>query len=121
MADEASRIRVYIDEDIWDGLSAALRARGYDSLTVREAGRIAKSDREQLEFAASEQRAILIYNFNDYSNLAQEYFYAGREHRGIVMSVHLKQGELLRRVLAFLEAHSPEDVKNTVRFLETTL
>jgi len=32
-------IRLLIDEDVWDGLAAALREAGYDAVSVAEIGR----------------------------------------------------------------------------------
>jgi predicted nuclease of predicted toxin-antitoxin system len=45
--------KIFIDEDVHDGLGDALRREGFDAITAREAGRKQFSDAEQLEFAIS--------------------------------------------------------------------
>jgi len=111
-------IRLYIDEDVWGGLAAALRERNYDAVSVHEAGRTGLPDEEQLAFAIREERAILTYNKRDFIPLAREYFYTGQTHWGIVVSRQLAPGELLRRVLNLLKTSSADDIRNLVIFLE---
>jgi hypothetical protein len=96
---EAESIRLYIDEDVWGGLAKALREHGYEALDVHEAKREALSDEEQLTFAVLEKRAVLSPNKKHFIPLAIEWWHAGQPHYGIVVSVHLEPGELLRRVL----------------------
>lgn len=115
---EHARIRLYVDEDVWGGLASALRARGYEAISVREAGRQEASDEEQLAFAASEGRAILIYNKRHFAPLAAEWWAARRAHAGIIMSIHLDPGELLRRILKLLERETAESIANQVVPLE---
>jgi hypothetical protein len=40
-------IRLYLDEDVNLIIADLLKARGFDSLTVRDAGRLSASDEEQ--------------------------------------------------------------------------
>jgi hypothetical protein len=115
---EARPIRLYIDEDVWGGLAAALRERGYDAANVHEAERDGLSDEEQLAFAASAGRAILIYNKRHFVHLAVEWWAAERPHHGIIMSVHLAPGELLRRVLNLLERETAASIADQVIALE---
>jgi len=72
--------KLFLDEDVHDGLGAALRREGFDALTAREAGRKQCSDREQLEFAISQERALLSFNLVHYEALAEEYFLSGKDH-----------------------------------------
>ncbi|MDP2151610.1 MAG: DUF5615 family PIN-like protein [Parvibaculum sp.] len=51
-------IKLYLDEDVHKKIATALRLKGYDVLSAHEAGNNGISDRKQLEFAVSEQRAI---------------------------------------------------------------
>lgn len=109
-----SQVKLYIDEDVWGGLAAALRERGYDAVDVHEMEREGHSDDEQLAYAATEGRAILVYNKRDYVPLARDYFYSERPHWGIILSRQLGPGELLRRVLRLVEATSAEEIKDLV-------
>ena len=112
------KVKLYIDEDVWGGLAAALRDRGYDALNAHEASREGLSDEEQLACAVSQGRAMLAYNKQDFVPLAKGYFYAGQPHFGIIISCQLESGELLRRVLNLLSSVSAEEIKDLVIPLE---
>ena len=43
-------MRLYLDEDVYQGVALGLRRRGFDVLTTVEAGRRGASDQEQLHF-----------------------------------------------------------------------
>ena len=47
-------IKLYLYEDVPEAVAIALRLRGYDVLTVREAKRKGLSDLDQLKFASVE-------------------------------------------------------------------
>jgi predicted nuclease of predicted toxin-antitoxin system len=111
-------IRLYLDENIWRGLTEALRQHGYDALHVRDANRAGLADELQLAYAAEQGRAVLTYNIRHFIPVAELWYEAGRDHAGIVLSEELEQGELLRRVLNLLAAVSAEEMANTVRFLQ---
>jgi len=55
-------IKLYLDEDVPEAVAMGLELRGYDVLTVREAGRKGQSDIQQLRFSAAEGRAIITFN-----------------------------------------------------------
>ena len=69
-----SRIRLYIDEDAMDtDLVNALRLRGVDTLTVRDAGMIRQPDEAQLRFASQQGRAL----YSSMWRTSVEYMQAG--------------------------------------------
>jgi uncharacterized protein with PIN domain len=55
-------IRLYLDEMIPVGLAVVLRQYGYDVLAAKEANMFGKNDKEQLDFALSNRRAIITFN-----------------------------------------------------------
>jgi len=114
---EDEPIRLLIDEDVWLGLAAALRERGFDVIHVYEIARGSLNDREQIAFAVQQQRAILTHNKRHYIPFVAEYYWAGKMHHGILVVDQLPRGELLRRVEAFLRQHQAMQVKNQVWFL----
>jgi len=114
---EDKPIRLFIDEDVWLGLAATLRERGFDAIHVYEVGRGGLNDREQMAFAIQQRRAILSHNKRHYIPLVAEYYWAGRVHYGILLIDQLPRGELLRRVEAFLQHHQADEVKNQLWFL----
>jgi hypothetical protein len=114
---EDGPIRLFIDEDMWLGLAAALRERGFDAIHVYEVARGSLKDREQMAFAIQQRRAILTHNKRHYIPFAADYYRADKVHYGILVIDQLRRGELLRRVEAFLRQHHANQVKNQVWFL----
>lgn len=105
-----TRIKLFLDEHIWQGLSQALRELGYDALHVYDVGRGEMEDDEQ-------GRAVLTFNLEHFVPLAALWYETGRAHAGILLSQELQRGELLRRVKHLLAALSAQELANTVRFL----
>lgn len=114
---EDDPIRLFIDEDVWLGLAAALRERGFDAVHVYEVVRGRLSDREQMDFAIQQRRAILTHNKRHYIPFVAEYYWASKEHYGILVIAQLPRGELLRRVETFLQQHQASQIGNQVWFL----
>ena len=112
-----STIKLYLDEDVWLGLADALRKRGFDAVHVYEAERGERSDADQPECAAQEQRTILTHNVDDFAALAKECFVCSRSHAGIILSPQIGKSELVRRTLNLLQALSAEEIANAVRDL----
>jgi hypothetical protein len=110
-------IRFYMDEDIHNSIGAALRQRGYDALTVREANRNGLSDAEQLAYAAVHNRVLLSFNAADYITLHLEYLAQGQEHAGIVISSQIPIGETVRRLLLLLDQVTADEIRNQLRWL----
>ncbi|MBC8448037.1 MAG: DUF5615 family PIN-like protein [Chloroflexi bacterium] len=114
---EGGPIRLFIDEDVWLGLAAALRDRGFDAVHVYEVARGGLEDREQMAFAIGQQRAILTHNQRHYIPLVAEYYWANKAHYGILVIAQLPRGELLLQVETFLRQHQADKIKNQVWFL----
>jgi predicted nuclease of predicted toxin-antitoxin system len=118
-----AKIRLLIDEDVSKGpqLAAALRRRGFDAVAVQEVGRMGFSDKEQLDYAAAHGRTFLTFNIKDFVSYGREWYEAGEEHSGIVVSAHLtgrQFGELLHCTLNLLNTLPADEMRNTVRFLQ---
>lgn len=92
-------IALYTDEDVTSDLAPALRRRGYTAESAAEAGNVGVPDEAQLTYTAERGMAILTYNAQDFIPLARAWYFAGREHAGIIISEQFGQrqfGELLR-------------------------
>lgn len=87
-------IELYLDEDVSVFIAELLRVRGFTAQTTQEAGRKKTDDEAQLAYAVSQQRAVLTHNRDDFARLAQEYFAAGRERYGIVITYYGNQQQL---------------------------
>ena len=64
-------IKLFLDEDVWTGLAAALREAGYDAVSVNQVGRKGLSDEDQMAFAVAEGRVIITHNIQDFAPLAE--------------------------------------------------
>jgi hypothetical protein len=94
--------RFYFDENAADDARvAAARRLGLDVLTPNEVGMLRRTDDEQLQFAASHDRALITEDSGDFIRIHYEWLAAGREHAGIVVNKqqdHLGPGEFARRL-----------------------
>jgi hypothetical protein len=61
-----SKIRLFLDEDVWPGLAVALREYDFDAVHAYEMERGGIPDADQLAYAAQERRAILTHNVRDF-------------------------------------------------------
>lgn len=76
---------VYADENLDRLLIVALRARGVDVVTAREAGRLRAPDEQQLAYATSLGRVLLTHDRGDFRRLHRACLEAGRSHAGIAI------------------------------------
>ncbi len=106
-----------LDEDVRPMLGDILRQRGYDAVHVVEVSRGGKSDREQLEYATEQGRAILTHNIRDYLVLDAMYRSRGMDHAGILVSDQVSLRELLHRTLSCLSQMTKDDAFNSVIWL----
>ena len=105
-------IALYTDADVDGRLAKQIRAQGGDAISAYEVGNGALGDAEQLEFAVSQERAILTHNAKNFEPLIEKYWNEGKDHYGIVVSEQLAVGELLHRVLRLLDSVTADEMKN---------
>lgn len=110
-------VALYTDADVTPKLARLLRERDFDAISAHEVDNAELADSEHLAYATSQGRAILTYNSKDYASLFDQYWWAGREHYGIIVSEQLPIGELLRRVLRFLNTVSADEMRNNYKNL----
>ncbi len=106
-------IALYTDEDVHKKLARQLRERKYDVVSAYEVGTNELQDDEQLEYAISQERAILTFNSRDFAVLHKEYKKQERKHFGIIVSEQLTIGETLRRVVNMLDRIDADQMKGT--------
>jgi predicted nuclease of predicted toxin-antitoxin system len=112
-------IKLYLDEHIWSRLPQTLAQRGYDAVHACALGHIAWEDGDHLAYAAGQSRALLTFNIADFELLASEWFFAGREHAGIILSDQVPISELLRRIERLLQRVSAKEMHNSLRYLQS--
>ena len=68
---------VYLDEDVDVVIADMLKARGFEAVTARDAGRLGATDIEQLAYAAGQQMVLLSHNRVDFEALQRQYLEEG--------------------------------------------
>ena len=114
------QIRLYVDEDAMArALVSGLRARGVDVTTVLEGGMSEKNDREQLEYATQQGRAIYTFNVGHFCQLHTEYLAQGKSHAGIIVVYRQRYsvGEQIRQLLSLINKKSAEEMRDNLHFL----
>ncbi len=114
-------IALYTDEDVTSDLAPAQRRRGYTAESTAEAGNLEVLDEFQLSHATERGMAIFTCNAQDFIPLARAWYFAGREHAGIIISEQFSRrqfGELLRRVLRLLNGVTADEMHNQILFLQ---
>lgn len=114
------RIRLYIDEDAMArALVNGLRARGFEVLTVQEAGMKGRDDSAQLEYATQQGRAIYTFNVGHFCQLHTEYLRQGKTHAGMIVVPRQKYsiGEQLKKLASFISSVTAEEMENKLHFL----
>jgi hypothetical protein len=110
-------IKLYFDEDVPEAVAIALKLRGYDVLTVREALKKGLSDIDQFKAASSEERALFTHNTADFSMLHKEFTNNGWQHRGIIVSKQWPIGVIVNALLRLLSTLTPEIAANQIFWL----
>jgi len=111
------KLKLFLDEDIHNGLSHALRQRGFDVVHAQDLERKGKSDSQQLAFAVQEERCLVTFNVRDFVLLHNQYAGQNKEHWGIIVSKQMPPGETLKRLLKKVGFAAQADFKNRIDFL----
>jgi hypothetical protein len=110
-------IELYHDEDVSALIAELVRARGFSVLTTLQAGNLGKSDKDQLEFATSRQRALLTHNRIDFEELAKQYFEENKAHFGIIIAVRRLPNEMTQRLLEVLNQNTSDQMLNQILYI----
>lgn len=79
-------MKALLDEHLSPRLAVLLRRRGHDVIAVAERSELlAASDREILDTATSEGRAVVTSNVKDFRPLAAERLARGGTHPGLIL------------------------------------
>jgi hypothetical protein len=109
--------RLYLDEDISARTAEMIAARGFDALSTVKAGRMGAPDRDQMDFAASQNRVLVTHNRRDFELLLQEYFTNGLRHAGLIIAVRRPPRDLTVRILALLNRNTADEFVNQVFYM----
>ena len=111
-ADNELFVTLYVDADITPKLARTLRSQGYDAVSAHEVGNAEATDEEQMAFGVAQGRTLLTCNAQDFTPIFEDYWFAGKDHSGVVVSEQLELGEMLRRVMAFLDSVTADEMRN---------
>lgn len=100
-------------------ISIALKKKGYNSITTKEAGMLQGTDPAQLKFAINEKRVLVTYNWIDFAKLHHQYLSKGKGHTGIIVSAQIPLGEALRRLLNLASQLSADNMINRLEYLSS--
>lgn len=110
--------KLYFDEDVSIILVRKIAARGFETLTVQEAGKRSLSDESQLQVAVQHEAVMITHNRLDFERLFSEWVQAGRLHYGIVLVKRRHHvSDMASKILALLHTHSVDDLKNSIRYV----
>jgi hypothetical protein len=110
-------IHLYFDEDVSVGIVENLRTRGFDVLSVRDAGARGKSDDDQMLYAVSQRRAIVTHNRVDFEKQHAKLLENGMNHYGVIVAKRRKDAEVVTKLLALLDSVTAEEMKNQLRYI----
>lgn len=79
-------MRALLDEQLSPQIAVLLRRAGHDVVAVADRDDLAgRSDRNVLEVASRERRAVVTNNIKDCRSLAAEWLAQGRTHGGLIL------------------------------------
>jgi predicted nuclease of predicted toxin-antitoxin system len=107
---------LYTDEDMSALVATLLRSRGLDVTTVPEQSTLGKTDREQLEFAASLGRCFVTHNRVDFERLHLQFIGEGRKHCGIIVVPQKTAYEVALRVGVLVNTLMVDSINNQLLY-----
>jgi len=110
-------IKLYLDEDVPEAIAVAMKLRGFDVLTTREAGRKGLTDREQLDFAHSVKRVLFTHNIADFVKIHIKCLKKEKDHSGIILSKQLPIGVMVKALSKLLSSSGSTSIQNQVIWL----
>lgn len=103
-------MRFLLDESIHPRVAELAWAMDLDVASVHDLRRAGHTDREQLEYAAEQDRVLITRNRGDYLYLTREFYRGSLPHRGVLLveaGLPNDQPEMLARSLRrWAQAHS---------------
>lgn len=109
--------KLHLNEHLSPSLAMQLRAHSVDVTSTQETNLRTTPDAVQLAYAAAQKRAIVTFNFADFTQLHTHYMQEGQVHWGIILSTAQPIGILLRRLLRLVNTLSADDLRNQIRWL----
>jgi len=110
-------IKFYLDEDLSPVIAELLRKDGVDASCAHEADMLQASDRQQLEYAASQKRCMVTRNRNDFIRLTVQFFNEHRPHHGLLIIPYSYPGDRFRVIATALKAYARKHAAGPAPYL----
>lgn len=110
-------VDLYLDEDVDVLVAQLVKARGFSSLTCRDAGQLRVADAALLAYAVEQKKTLLTHNRADFEALHQQYLSAGRMHYGILIAVRRPPYQIVRNLLVILNRVTADEMENQIRYI----
>jgi predicted nuclease of predicted toxin-antitoxin system len=115
-------LRFLLDEDVSPAVAEAARGLDLDVVSVHEIDRRGFTDRDQLDFAASQGRVFVTRNRDDFIKLTVSSYRAGDRHPGVVIipySLPNKEpGRIAHALKEWNEQHGDAETRYGIFFLQ---
>jgi hypothetical protein len=98
-------------------VAGILRSRGFAAITAQEAGNKGLSDNRQLEFAVSQEMAILTHDRADFEQLAKIYFEENKTHHGIIIAYPRKPHIIAGRLSTLYQSFTADEMRNQIIYI----
>lgn len=112
----ATRVALYMDEDMQGLVATLLRSRGLDVTTVPEQAALGKTDSEQLELAIALKRCLVTHNRVDFERLNIQYLAENRRHFGIMVVPQKKAYEVAQRIGILINSLTASEIENQLLY-----
>ena len=105
-------IKFYTDEQVHPGVAKGLEQEGIDVLTSQQAGMLGVADKNHLEFATVQGRALITHD-QDFLRL-----HARMSHRGIIYT-HQRTpiGKVIKGLVEITKTMTEEEMANHIEYL----
>jgi len=111
------KVKLYLNENISWRIAKSLRGYGYDVVSSHENEMNSESDEFQFDYAISNERAVVTNNFRDFALLHQKYIKEHKCHFGIIFTTKCSISTMIKRLRAFIESVSHEQLMNQIIWL----
>jgi predicted nuclease of predicted toxin-antitoxin system len=109
-----ARVRFHLDENVDPDIATALRRVGINVTATQEIEALARSDTIHWEYAQQESRVIVTHDADFLTIAAQQTTHAGLAY---CSQQRRSMGEIIRRLVAMHDEHTPDDVRGVIFYL----